>query len=46
MSPNTKPCTARGPNFLVILTPVQGAKGCGAFQRSWPTGGLAKGMPR
>ncbi len=32
-------------NASVFLTPVQGATGAGAFQRSSPTGGAAKGIP-
>ena len=28
------------------LVPVHDATGCGGFQRSVPTGGAAKGMPR
>ena len=31
--------------LLVGSTPSQGSAGCGAFQRSSPTGGAAKGIP-
>ncbi len=33
------------PNLAPERTPFQAAIGCGAFQRRWPTGALAKGMP-
>src|SRR4051812_11791243 len=35
----------RGPNATVSFTPSHFAGGCGAFQRSGPTGGAAYGMP-
>lgn len=35
-----------GPKEVASRTEVQGAMGCGGFQRSGPTGGAAKGMPR
>src|SRR4051794_24863810 len=38
-------CAQWGPN-LVARTLSHGALGCGAFQRSTPTGGAAYGMPR
>src|SRR5258705_9882835 len=40
-----RPCIGRGPYSTALRTPVQGVTGCGAFQRSGPTGGAAYGMP-
>ncbi len=34
-----------GANRVAALTPCQGRTGCGARQRSAPTGGAAKGTP-
>ena len=34
-----------GPNSVALRTPCHRAAGCGAFQRSGPVGGAAKGMP-
>ena len=34
------------PNSVASRAPLHFAGGCGAFQRSSPTGGAAKGMPR
>ena len=39
-------CTHTGPNASALRTPSHGATGCGAFQRSGPTGGAPNGMPR
>ena len=39
-------CTQTGPNASALRTPSQCATGCGAFQRSGPTGGAPNGMPR
>src|SRR5262245_9705050 len=39
------PCMQRGPNAIAVLTPSHFGAGCGAFQRSGPTGGAAYGMP-
>src|ERR1700722_3027330 len=36
----------RDPKVLDWRTPCHLAGGCGGFQRSGPTGGAAKGMPR
>ena len=38
-------CTHTGPNASALRTPSQCATGCGAFQRSGPTGGAPNGMP-
>src|SRR5256885_3971588 len=35
----------RGPKATAVFTPSHFAGGCGAFQRSGPTGGAANGMP-
>ena len=35
----------RGPNASALRTPSHFTAGCGAFQRSGPTGGAANGMP-
>jgi hypothetical protein len=35
----------RGPNAVAAFTPSHFGAGCGAFQRSAPTGGAAYGMP-
>ena len=45
MSPNIWPCMQAGPGFTASRTPSHGATGCGACQRSAPTGGAANGMP-
>ena len=45
-SPNIVPCMQRVPQVSALRVPVQGATGWGAFQRSGPTGGAAKGTPR
>ncbi len=39
-------CMQTSPQWSALSTPVQCATGCGAFQRSGPTGGAPKGMPR
>ena len=46
MSSKIRPCMQCGPNSVALRTPSHGCTGCGAFQRSSPTGGAAKGMPR
>src|SRR5215831_9579426 len=38
-------CMQLRANDEACLTPVHGLTGCGAFQRSAPTGGAANGMP-
>src|SRR5262245_32073215 len=38
-------CMQLRANEEACLTPVHGLTGCGAFQRSAPTGGAANGMP-
>src|ERR1017187_9121885 len=38
-------CMQRAPYSVAWRTPVHAAAGCGAFQRSGPTGGAAYGMP-
>src|SRR5438067_12575179 len=38
-------CMQRGPNATAVFTPSHRIGGCGAFQRSGPTGGAANGMP-
>src|SRR5437868_4748096 len=45
MSPKTLRCIARGPNLSALRTPDHLAGGTGGFQRSWPTGGWANGIP-
>ena len=39
-------CGGGGPNVTASRTPSQAATGCGAANRSAPTGGSANGMPR
>src|SRR3954470_14509761 len=46
MSPKIGRCIQAGPNDAAGRTPSQALTGCGAFQRSSPTGGAAKGIPR
>src|SRR3954471_12604510 len=43
--PPPPPCMQRGPKTSALRTPSHFAAGCGAFQRSGPTGGAAYGMP-
>ena len=38
-------CTPTAPNASALRTPSQCATGCGAFQRSGPSGGAPKGTP-
>ena len=45
MSPKIRACMQRAPNSVAFRTPSHDAGGCGAFQRSSPTGGAANGMP-
>jgi len=39
------PCGQLRPSRSALSTPLQGAAGCGGFQRSAPTGGAAYGTP-
>src|SRR4051812_35648997 len=43
--PPPPPFTQRRPDATAVFTPSHFAGGCGAFQRSGPTGGAANGMP-
>src|SRR5258706_6602730 len=42
---NIGSCMQLAPKVDACFTPVHGGSGCGAFQRSGPTGGAANGIP-
>ena len=44
--PKKPACGGGGPKAVAARTPSQAAAGCGAANRSAPTGGAANGMPR
>src|SRR5690349_10267508 len=45
VSPGMRTCGQSLPNTVAARTPLQRGNGCGARQRSGPTGGRAYGMP-